>query len=308
MASSTPTFLSNILVKLGLEASQPPAPLDPHPRTDPLAEKHRRFCIALQKVGQLTASLRDRMTLIEVACQEAKILSASTGNMAPALTNVLSSLLPGLVSLLRENRHAAQTASSILMRYRQALEELKLMERALEDRFLLGSLREEESKGKFYHLLKLHLSVKDLPILCDLFPSPSAQAPTPAISPAPPAQSVARPVEEKHRQLLTALRGRILILQSACDAIRGDTSGIRRLSPTASAQAESLAKVLPRDMGTKKLVVDILACYMEASSLAKMTPQTDVERLQARLNWLMTLPQRIRGNILLEQILTEGVQ
>lgn len=294
------SLLSSIMTTLGLETPQPPAPAPP----DPNAQRRQRFEAVSRKMSQVIERLTDRMDLLQAACHQVQLLPAP----GKRPNKSLAAYVTPIAMLLRENRRAAQMVSSVLLQYQEACKELHRIEAGLQGG-KLDDLSEEESKGKFYYLLKIHHSFKDFPLLCDLFPTP-ASAPSAAMAPAAheapaatPTMSATRPSAESQevnrRRLIDALKPRVDVLKAALG-----TTASEALPPASGKLARNLGSLFAKDPASRRLASEIVDRYEEASAL--MRGAGHAARLQELSSWLLALPQRVRGNSLLGQVFSQS--
>lgn len=298
MSSSPTALFSNLLIKLGLE--KPPVPAAaPAPKADDMLEtKRQRLSTVLKNMGEYMRGIEDRMTLLHVAAHRLRLVGAAPSEPSQAL----ASQLPMIEALLRENQRAAQVVGSVLARYIQATEELAQTREAVETG-AFWNLREEDSRAKIYFLVRIPQILSEFPILCNLFPATEEKTATPLLAPKK-GLTAAKEGDPYGVQFLKSLGKRMTILNAALHLARGNTKSLEQFPPVTQTQVRNLANLLSKDLSLSKLVHEIVVRYQEAIALIAKIPPEDVARLAVLQEFLMTLPRRVQGNPLMEQILT----
>lgn len=130
--------------------------------------------VALERVSEgeelreeavaLFEELSQPMAMLNSACQDAGVLPA-TQHKAPERLEIYRD---AVVAVLKADRKAAMTVSSLIIQYQEALAELKKLDAALESGEVHG-LNLEKAKGKFFYLTRVRFALQPWPMLLQLF-------------------------------------------------------------------------------------------------------------------------------------------
>lgn len=318
MASEKP-LLSKLSAMLGVirehmaVETPAPEPVVSEPAVDPvLAARIEETTTVIRAMTKLLTSLKDKMALLRAVAME-------LGAVPRAPVEVKASLAvhrDALVEYLRNNRAAAQMVGSVVLRFQEASEDLKILREQAESG-AWGSSNLETFKGRYLFLCKMSIYFKDFPPLHQLFvPSaaalPSARqaaAPTPPVRPVPAPPQPSEVLDEEARvvtqgqKLLKGLADRVPAMQAAVTAALGrPQSPTLMLTVPAQQTARKLATMLAGDQALFNRVQRYLQQFQHAKLMMSQRPVKNLPHLQQALALLAGYHVQFQDNPFLHEL------
>lgn len=153
------------------EGTQAPPPAEPEPGLSAqVGAQVARYTEVIDVLAQLVDRLKERMALLQMACQDAGLLPPRAVVLHPRLALQRDAY----VTLMKQDAAAARLTAPAVLRYYEASDDLDRLRTSLGAGRIEG-INLDAIRGKYMFLSKIQLYFKDHPLLAALF-KPRAQA------------------------------------------------------------------------------------------------------------------------------------